>query len=486
MSIVTESAGDETVAKRAGVLSRLYRGETSFDFVGRRRWWFTISSIVILAGIVSLSTRGLDFGIDFKGGTSWEVPDHGASVATVQSAVSGAGLTGATIQIIGTGSSANVQVQADLNKLPQGQQATIKAAVEQALAKVGHISVDKVNITDVGPTWGSQITNKAIIAVIVFFAVIVIYISLRFEWKMAIAALIAVIHDIMVVIGIYSLTGFQVTSDTVIAVLTILGYSLYDTVVVFDRVADNTKGLGASGRMTYEDVVNLSMNQTLARSINTSLVAILPVLSVLVIGAQFLGATTLQYFGLALVIGLTSGAYSSIFIASPILSMMKEREQRFVSIRQKLATRSDRTGILTPRAAAMLAAAGASAGTRQPQRSGGGKIQPRGRQGQAQRSGGVLKPGGATARKGSVARAQTETVELLDDEAANGAPVTEGDGDEDGQLANARTSAPAKRPGGGSGGAGASGGGAGSGPQARRPGPRPRKGSKSSRKGRRR
>ena len=130
-----------------------------------------------------------------------------------------------------------------------------------------------------GPTWGSQITDKAILAVLVFFIVVVAYISFRFEWKMAIAALIAVIHDLLVTAGIYSLTGFQVTPDTVVAVLTILGYSLYDTVVVFDRVGENTKGFGASGRMTYEDVVNLSMNQTLARSINTSLVAILPVLA---------------------------------------------------------------------------------------------------------------------------------------------------------------------------------------------------------------
>ena len=166
---------------------------------------------------------------------------------------------------------------------------------------------------------------------------VVIYISFRFEWKMAIAALIAVIHDLLVTAGVYSLVGFQVTPDTVIAILTILGYSLYDTVVVFDRVKENTGASAASGRMTYEDVVNLSMNQTLARSINTSLVAILPVLAVLVIGAQILGATTLQYFGLALVIGLMSGAYSSIFIAAPVLAILKEREPRYVNIRRKLA-----------------------------------------------------------------------------------------------------------------------------------------------------
>ena len=160
---------------------------------------------------------------------------------------------------------------------------------------------------------------------------VVIYISFRFEPKMALAAFIAMLHDLLVTVGIYSLAGFQVTPDTVIAVLTILGYSLYDTVVVFDRVRDNTKGFGASGRMTYSEMVNLSMNQTLARSINTSLVAILPVLSVLVIGAELLGATTLQYYGLALIVGLSSGAYSSIFIASPVLAMLKEREPRYIA-----------------------------------------------------------------------------------------------------------------------------------------------------------
>ncbi|HUC36217.1 MAG TPA: protein translocase subunit SecF [Acidimicrobiales bacterium] len=463
---MSDTLETEGAPRRRNSLIRLYRGETSFDFVGRRRWWFLLSAVVIVAGIGSLATKGLNFGIDFKGGTSWEVPAHGASVATVQSAVQKAGLNGATVEILGTGSSANVQVQADLNGLPSARQAQIKQAVDQAMARIGRVPVTKVNIIDVGPTWGSQITDKAILAVIVFFVVVVAYISIRFEWKMAIAALIAVIHDLLVVVGVYSLSGFQVTSDTVIAVLTILGYSLYDTVVVFDRVADNTKGLGASGRMTYEDVVNLSMNQTLARSINTSLVAILPVLSVLVIGAQLLGATTLQYFGLALVIGLTSGAYSSIFIASPVLSIMKEREARYVSIRQKLATRADRTGLLTPRAAAILAVASTSGSARPGGRgAGGARSQARGRPVPAgARRGAVLRPGAAARGR---ATATAEVPQQVAD-GANGA-----DGADDGR-AEPRAQTTAKRPGAG-----------GSASQPRRPAPRPRKG-KGSRKGRRR
>jgi preprotein translocase subunit SecF len=468
MTTVTGSIGTEGMPVRRNALVRLYRGETSFDFVGRRRWWFLLSGTIILAGMISLGTRGLNFGIDFEGGTSWTVLDHGASVSQVQNAVSAVGLTGATVQVLGTGSNAQVQVQADLTKESAAKQAATKAAVEGVMGRIGHVAPESVSITDVGPTWGSQITNKAIIAVIVFFVVVVVYISLRFEWKMAIAALLAVIHDLLVVVGIYSLSGFQVTSDVVVAVLTILGYSLYDTVVVFDRVADNTKGLGASGRMTYEDVVNLSMNQTLARSINTSLVAILPVLSVLVIGAQLLGATTLQYFGLALVIGLVSGAYSSIFIASPILSMMKEREPRYVNIRQKLATRVDRTGLLTPRAAALLAVAGGPGGAKQPARSGAIKAQGRGRQSPASQRGAVLRPGGSAGVKQKPAQvpgADGDGAELLDAEAPNGAG--------DGQATKPRPSTGAQRPGG-------------SGSQARRPPPRPRKGKSGSRKGRRR
>jgi preprotein translocase subunit SecF len=207
----------------------------------------------------------------------------------------------------------------------------------------------------------------------VFLVLVALYISVRFEPKMAIAAFVALLHDLLVTAGVYSLAGFQVTPDTVIAVLTILGYSLYDTVVVFDRVRDNSKGLGATGRMTYSEMVNLSMNQTLARSINTSLVAILPVLSVLLIGAELLGATTLQNYGLALFVGLCSGAYSSIFIASPILAWLKEREPRYAAIRQRIESKGERLGLLTPKAAAALLGASAGGGALRASRGGGAR-----------------------------------------------------------------------------------------------------------------
>jgi preprotein translocase subunit SecF len=361
----TDLSESETHGSSPGSFRRMYRGQTRFDFVGRRRVWFIISAVIILAGLVSLGTRGLNLGIEFRGGTSWSVLAPQVSQAKATSLVEAAGLNQPVVQLIGSGSNRHVQVQADLNNLPPAQQSAIKAKVLTVMEHMG----TQLGVTDVGPTWGGQVTQRALIALFAFFVAVVVYISFRFEPKMALAAFIAMIHDLLVAVGVYSLAGFQVTPDTVIAILTILGYSLYDTVVVFDRVRENSRGFGASGRMTYSDMVNLSMNQTLARSINTSLVAIMPVLAVLVVGAEILGATTLQDYGLALFVGLLSGAYSSIFIASPVLAMLKERETRYVSIRHKLETRGDRLGILTPSAAAQMSFTGAGS----LQRGGGGR-----------------------------------------------------------------------------------------------------------------
>ncbi len=340
---------------RIGAFGRLYRGETSFDFVGRRRWWFGLSALIIVAGIASLGIRGFNFGIDFKGGTSWTVSRPGISQSKVLSAVEAAGLSQPTVVVLG---GKTAQVEADLNNMPARQQQQISNAVVATLRRLA--PGQDVSISTVGPTWGSEVTKRAVTALIVFFVAVGVYISLRFEPKMALAAFVALLHDLLVTAGVFSLAGFQVTPDAVIAVLTILGYSLYDTVVVFDRVRDNARGLGSMGRMTYSEMVNLSMNQTLARSINTSLVAILPVLAVLTVGAELLGAITLQNYGLALFVGLVSGTYSSIFIASPILALMKEREPRYRNIAKRLETRGERLGILTPAAAAELALAGTS------------------------------------------------------------------------------------------------------------------------------
>ncbi len=425
--MTTLDTGADPDVQRPNPFVRLYRGETAFDFVGRRRWWYLLSGIVVVAGLVSLGTRGFDLGIDFKGGTSWQVPAHGVTASQATSAVQGAGVTPSLVQVLGTGSHTSIEVQANLNHDTPTVRQAVENTVADTLARVTHSSAADArnNVNEVGPTWGSEITKKAVIAVIVFFVVVVAYISLRFEWKMAVAALVAVLHDLLVVAGVYSLVGLQVTPDTVVAVLTILGYSLYDTVVVFDRVRDNTKGFGASGRMTYQDVVNLSMNQTLARSINTSLVAILPVLSVLVVGAEILGATTLQYFGFALLIGLLSGAYSSIFIASPLLSSMKEHEPRYQSIRAKLDARAERGTLLTPRAAALQSASGA--GPSSQRRSGAARGTSSKRPGQ------IIRPGAASGA-------------VVDDAVVDGAAGVADVADAGANGSPSRPQAPARRP----------------------------------------
>jgi preprotein translocase subunit SecF len=338
---------------RPSLRHRLYHGETAFDFVGRKKLWFLLSAAVIAIGAFSLLTQGLNYGIDFKGGTSWEVGAPGVSVAEARDALRPLGLGDAKIQIAG-GDILRVQAREESRE--------DRDKVTERLAELAKVDRSQVSLNEVGPSWGKAVTKKARTALIVFFVLIAIYISLRFEWKMAVAAIAAVVHDILVTVGVYSLSRFEVTPATVVAFLTILGYSLYDTVVVFDKVQENTRGLSASGRLTYSQTVNLSMNQVLMRSINTSLVAIMPILSVLLIGAGMLGATALKDFGLALLVGLLTGAYSSIFIASPILAILKEREPRYTNVRQKMEARGGREAPLTPAAAAAGVAGGGGTG----------------------------------------------------------------------------------------------------------------------------
>jgi len=426
-----------------GPIARLYRGETRFDFVGRRRIWFSISTLIIVIGIVTIVLRGgLNLGIEFKGGTEWTIAAPGVTQTEAVDAMKGTGVIDPTVQLLGSGSKQTLTIQSDINKLSQANQDQVSTNVQKAMVALtaAHAprtpptttttakptttstakpaagattttttspanavptpKADKISITTVGPTWGSSITDDAIKALIIFFIVVAIYISIRFEPKMALAAFIAMVHDVLVAIGIYAIFNFQVTPDTVVAILTILGYSLYDTVVVFDRVRDNTRGIGSSGRMTYPQLINLSMNQTLARSINTSMVAILPVLAVLLIGAQVLGATTLQSYGLALFVGLLSGAYSSIFIAAPVLSMMKEREERWVSIADRLAKRGESTQWYSALDAATMSTQISVAASGQVSRGGGaGAAAPR--SGGSKRSGPIRpgsgsRPGGGT------------------------------------------------------------------------------------------
>ena len=332
-----EATLKETAKKRSR-WNALYEGETTIGFLRRRKIFYLISIAIILLGAFSMGMRGLNFGIDFKGGTSWQVPSSTLSVTKAQSVLKADGVTQATVFTLGTGQSRTLEAEADLSNLSVGAQTAKDKQISVDLAKAGGVTYSSVSLTNVGPTWGGDVTSKALEALGFFFLGIVIYISIRFEWKMAVAALVAVIHDLLVTVGVYSISNFQITPATVIAVLTILGYSLYDTIVVFDRIQENVKSLVNPGRLAYDDAVDLSLNQVLMRSLNTSLVAIIPVFSILVVGAYILGATTLQDFGLALFVGLTTGAYSSIAIASPVLAYLKGREPRYQSLKKRLGT----------------------------------------------------------------------------------------------------------------------------------------------------
>ncbi len=323
-----------TEPKQASIWTRLYNGDTEFDFIGRTRRWFLISLLVIVAGLTSLGTRQLNLGIDFEGGTVWEAPAGDASLGDARDAVAGAGVDETTVQSL-TDADGNDRIRVEAETADPD---TV-TAVRQSLAEVTGSSVDDVSVNSVGPSWGEEISRKALRALVFFLITITIYISLRFEFKMAVPTLAALLHDILVTIGVYSLTGFEVTPATVIALLTILGYSIYDGIVVFDKVDENTKTVSATAGITYSSMVNRSLNEVLMRSLNTSITALIPVGSLLVFGSFILGATTLQEFALALLIGLFAGAYSSIFIASPLLVILKEREPRYRDIAARIAAR---------------------------------------------------------------------------------------------------------------------------------------------------
>jgi len=328
------------MAKFSGLGGRLYRGETSIDFIGKRKIWYGISGLLILASAVTLFTQGLHLGIEFKGGSSFTVTSNNASVQTAESALTEAGIkTQTIIQKVGND---KVRIQTDaLTSVEQN-------AVEASLATKFNVTVDSIDSQIIGPSWGEEITRKAIYGLIGFLLVVMLYLAMAFESKMAIAAIISVVHDVFITVGIYALVGFEVTPATVIGFLTILGYSLYDTVVVFDKVRENTKGIAASGKSTYSQAANLAVNQTLVRSFNTSLIALLPVGSILFVGAGLLGAGTLKDLSLALFIGLATGTYSSIFIATPILAVLREREPAMQALAKRVGSRGDKSATSTP------------------------------------------------------------------------------------------------------------------------------------------
>ncbi|MDE0655412.1 MAG: protein translocase subunit SecF [Acidimicrobiaceae bacterium] len=317
------------------MLASVYRGEQQIDFPRLWRRALIGSLVAVVVSVASFGLRGVDLGIEFEGGTSWEVPAPGVSVAEARDALRGTGAADGKIQTVGGDT---IRVRADI----EGPEAV--DGVRNALADLAGVTGNDVSVTTVGPSWGAEITSKARNALIAFFALIAVYIAIRLEWKMAVGALLAVIHDIVVSVGFYSVFQFEITPATVIAFLTIMGYSLYDTIVVYDKVREVVGRVSATGRYTYTEMMNLSLNQVLMRSVNTSITSMIPVASMLVIGSFVLGAVTLQEFAIALLVGIVVGTYSSLFVAAVVVARMKEREPAYVEIAERVRQRGGAAG----------------------------------------------------------------------------------------------------------------------------------------------
>ena len=323
---------------RRGAFGRHNHGETAIDFYGRRWWGLGLSIVLLLISIGSLFGNGLNLSLDFKGGVVWAVPSDDLTEAEARIVLDEQGLEGANakVQVLVNQDTGLRTIDVQVGEQPE----EVRVKVQQAFAdKVGADTAD-ISTSSVSSTWGKSITEKAIRALVVFLVLVAAFIAWRLEWRMAGAAIAAMMHDVLLSVGIYALLGFEVTPATVVAFLTILGFSLYDTIVVFDKLQENQDRY-RTVKMPYADVLNVSMNQVLMRSLNTSLAAVLPVLSLLVLGSGILGAITLREFALALLVGLITGSYSSIFVASPLVAIAKEREPRFKSMRGQHATGSE-------------------------------------------------------------------------------------------------------------------------------------------------
>lgn len=319
------------MAKLSGLGGRLYSGETSFNIIGNRKRWYAFSALFIAISFFALGAQGLKLGIEFKGGAAFTVNKATATVQEAREAVEGVDIPGEFIvQKIG-----DSKVRIQTGALDPGQSQAVEAAL---ISKFG-VTAESIDTQLVGPSWGEEITKKALYGLIAFLLVIMLFLAMVFEPKMAAAAILAVVHDVFITVGIYALVGFDVTPATIIGFLTILGYSLYDTVVVFDKVRENTKSIAANGKVTFSQAANLAVNQTIVRSLNTSIIALIPVGSILFVGAGLLGAGTLKDLSLALFIGLAVGTYSSIFIAPPFLAQLREREPAMQALAKRVASR---------------------------------------------------------------------------------------------------------------------------------------------------
>ena len=348
------SGTESTTSARESLFTRLYRGTGAFDIVGRRRTWYAATLVLFLICVGSMVFRGFNLGIDFEGGTRVQLPATGANgVITTQQVeqvyTDALGEPPVTVQIVGRGDAGSILVRSET--LDAAETVELKSVLFeqlQPLDRGGQPSQEVISDSAVSATWGGEITQQALVALIVFLVLVSVFLAVYFEFRMAVAALVALVHDVAVTAGIYSMTGFEVTPATVIGLLTILGFSLYDTVVVFDKVQENTRGLLGLTRRTYPEAANLAVNQTLMRSINTSFIAVLPVLGLLVIGVGLLGVGTLRDLALVQLVGIIAGVFSSIFIATPILVDLTMRRpahrQQAERVAQRRANQARKAG----------------------------------------------------------------------------------------------------------------------------------------------
>ena len=338
------------MSRFASLGNQLYTGERSLDVVGRQRRWYAISGVILLVSVGALLTRGLTLGLEFTGGSEFRV----SATKTTSDVIGARAVTdvvaGAIPKVAKVGTD-SVRVQTDKLSDTQTEQVRTK------LATAYSVPVDNVTASFIGPSWGKSVSTKALTGLLVFLVLVAIVIAAYFRtWKMALAAIVALLHDLLITVGIYALLGFEVTPASVIGFLTILGYSLYDTVVVFDKVRENTAHITGQTKQTYSDAANLALNQTLVRSINTSVVALLPIGSILFIGALLLGAGTLKDLSLALFVGVAAGTYSSVFIATPLLADLREREPEMQALAKRVRSRAGAvTGAARPTSAGSTA-----------------------------------------------------------------------------------------------------------------------------------
>ncbi|CAM3133360.1 protein translocase subunit SecF [Prescottella defluvii] len=348
---VTDEGANRALLPHHTWLQRLYTGTGGFEVIGRRKFYYLLTGAIVGLSLLSILVRGFTLGIEFEGGTRIQFPAPGGvtteQVETVYS--DSLGIEPVSVQTVGSGASSSIEIRSEA--LDAGQVNALQNALYdtfQPQDSSGNPSKNAISVADVSETWGGQITQKALIALVVFLVIVSVYIAVRFERDMAIAAIVSLFFDMIVTAGVYSLIGFEVTPATVIGLLTILGFSLYDTVVVFDKVEENTRGILHLNRRTYAEQANLAVNQTLMRSINTTVISVLPVIALMVVAVWLLGVGTLKDLALVQLVGIIVGAYSSIFTATPMLVSIKERWGPVAAHTKKvLAKREEASGTQT-------------------------------------------------------------------------------------------------------------------------------------------